>query len=84
MLFRSDVQKARRLEDDGASMLEITMFVPDSERERVETWLKDNEDAVAEQKWGVAVGDRVDVDTIRVRHLQARHRKHHLPYHRLV
>lgn len=63
-LYEFDVQKAERLDDDGASVIKITMFVPDSERERVETWLKDNEDTVAEREWGVAVGDSVDVDTM--------------------
>lgn len=54
------VQRARHLYDDGASMLEILMYVPDSERARVDAWLDDCE-ALASMDWGVSIGDTVDM-----------------------
>lgn len=56
-----DVQRAAHLEDDGASMLEITMFVPDERKMDVKHFILRSEEC--EAKWGVSVGDSVDVET---------------------
>jgi len=37
-----NVQRAERLEDDGASMLNIEIFVPDEQRNRLDKWIIDN------------------------------------------
>lgn len=64
-----DVQRAEHLEDDGASMLNITMFVPDEQKARLEKWISENDangeaqGALQDYTWGVKVGDTVDVET---------------------
>ena len=58
-----DVQKAAHLEDDGASMLEITMFVPDERKEDVEKFIEAFDESDINAEWGVSVGDSVDVET---------------------
>ena len=60
-----DVQRAEHLEDDGASMLNITMFVPDEQKARLEKWISENDangeaqGALQDYTWGVEVGDTV-------------------------
>lgn len=57
-----DVQRAKHLYDDGASMLCVQMAVPDSERERIEAWINENNgNSLSECIWGVSVGDSVDM-----------------------
>jgi len=64
-----NVQRAERLEDDGASMLNIEILVPDEQRNRLDKWIIDNHmngesaGALQEYTWGVKVGDTVDVET---------------------
>jgi hypothetical protein len=61
------VQRAERLEDDGASMLNIEIFVPDEQKSRLDTWIIDNHingesaGALQDYLWGVEVGDSVDM-----------------------
>lgn len=63
------VQRAERLEDDGASMLNIEILAPDEQRTRLDKWIIDNHmngesaGALQEYTWGVKVGDIVDVET---------------------
>jgi hypothetical protein len=63
------VQRAERLEDDGASMLNIEILVPDEQRTRLDKWIIDNHmngessGALQDYTWGVKVGDTVDVET---------------------
>lgn len=54
------VQRAERLEDDGASMLNIEILVPDEQRNRLDKWIAG---ALQDYTWGVKVGDTVDVET---------------------
>lgn len=56
-----DVQKAEHLEDDGASMLEITMFVPDEMKGVVEQFIKRYDESDITATWGVSIGDDVIV-----------------------
>lgn len=64
------VQRAERLEDDSASMLNIEIFVPDEQRNRLDKWIVDNHingesaGTLQDYTWGVKVGDTVDVETI--------------------
>lgn len=58
-----DVQRAERLDDDGASMLEITMFVPDERKEDVQKFIAGFDEGEICFEWGVSVGDSVDVET---------------------
>ena len=56
-----EVQKAEHCEDDGASMLEITMYVPDEQKIRIKALLLDFE--TTEEDWGSSVEDQVYVET---------------------
>lgn len=57
------VQRAEHLHDDGASMLNLTLFVPDERKVHVEEFIADFNDSDITAEWGVSVGDAVDVET---------------------
>lgn len=60
------VQRAEHLEDDGASVLNITMFVPDEQKAHLEKWIAENHmngesiGALVDFSWGVKVGDKAE------------------------
>lgn len=62
-----DVQKAEHCGDDGASMLYVRMYVPDTERARVDKWIADTDangeaqGALQEFEWSFSIGDTVEV-----------------------
>lgn len=57
-----NVQRAEHLEDDGPSVLDITMFVPDEQKLRLEKWIAENHingesiGALVDFSWGVKIG----------------------------
>lgn len=61
------VQRAEHLEDDGASMVYVDLFVVDKEMNRIEKWLADNDasgissGALQEFTWGVELGENVEM-----------------------
>jgi hypothetical protein len=58
-----NVEKAEHLEDDGASMIYVKMFVTDEQAQRLSLWIEENKDeSLQDFTWGVSIGDRVDVD----------------------
>lgn len=57
-----NIKRAERLEDDGASMIYLKMFVPDEQAQRLSLWIEENDgDALTEFDWGFEIGDEVDV-----------------------
>lgn len=64
------IKRAEHSYDDGASMITISMIVPESERSRMNDWIMNNHvdsesaGALQDYTWGVKVGDSVDVETI--------------------
>lgn len=62
-----NVIRAERLEDDGASMLEVQIFVPDEQKNRLEKWIAENHmngespGALQDFSWGVEIGDSVEM-----------------------
>lgn len=62
-----NVIRAERLEDDGVSMLEVQIFVPDELKYRFEKWIDENHmngeycGALQTFSWGVEIGDSVKI-----------------------
>lgn len=56
-----NVQRAQHCGDDGASMLEIIMFVPDERKDDVKKFIEGFHESDITAEWGVSVGDSVEV-----------------------
>ncbi len=56
----NNVQRAEQLNDDGASMLDIELIVPNNQKEKIQQFIHQTD---ADAQWLVQIGDRVDVET---------------------